>query len=102
MMNAEKSFKALVKTARAHNFKVSFFRGPDCGIDDNIFGTSIRINSSRSYETRLKTLVLLLSKYDFFGLKNGFAIVESDKEAGGLSAHIAFFALNIATAIQAG
>ena len=86
MMNAEKSFKALVKTARAHNFKVSFFRGPDCGIDGNIFGTSIRINSSRSYETRLKTLVLLLSKYDFFGL----------------SAHIAFFALNIATAIQAG
>lgn len=102
MMNAEKSFKALVKSARMRNFKVSFFCKPDCGIGGNVCGASIRINSSRDYETRLKTLVLLLSKHDFFGMKNGYAVVESGKEAGGMSAHIALFAMCVAEAIQAG
>lgn len=102
MMNAEKTFKALVQMARAYKFKVSFFRGePECDIDGSIYGLSIKINSNRSYETRLKTLIQLLSMYGFNGLNSGYATIQTGVKKGGLSGSIAAFTLNIVNAIQA-
>lgn len=102
-MNAEKTFKALVKMARAHNFRVRFFRGgSECEIAGDIYRMSLRINTSCDYETCVNTIVQLLSMFTFFGMNSEYRAIHIGENKGGLCGHVAGFALNIVNAIQAG